>query len=221
MLGKDGIREVELRPRPAFLEREGQSEVRTQATTQVTRPTSSQAPLPRQDEGLRRRGAAGARSAGPPAGVIASPAAEPPAGAAASSNAASAAAGPSRCCTTASPCRTSCAANDPAANQANNNGGAQVIQYPIRPRRGIYARTFHISESGERFHNWETCHGLRHARHVRTVQLCTICVDPDYQIGEEMFTSSGDTDLHSSWAHSVAFSIRPSRGLTPCKLCMR
>ena len=210
MFGEGEIREVELRPRPTFLERESPLEVRSENPAQVSQATTVPAPLPHQDGGLRRRSAA---------------AAEPPAGVAASSSAgSSSAAGRAAAGSSAAAGR---AADGPAASQANagpaagEEGVPVVVQYPNRPRRGIYTRTFHISEAGERFHNWRTCHGLRKARHVRDVQLCTVCVEPDYQIGDEMFTSARDDTLHSSWAHAVAFSPDPSRSVTPCKLCMR
>ena len=249
MFGEDEIREVELYPRPSFLERESQQGVSPNVTTQVPGATSAPAPLP-QDGGLRKRGAAkgrtpsssaadGRAAAGPPAGVAAASsagssaadgraAAGPPAGVAAASSAGSsaaagrAAAGPPAGVAASSSAGPSAAASQgPAAANDSGDGVPRIVQYPNRPRRGIYARTFYISETGERIHNLRTCHGLRKARHVREVMLCTVCVEPNFGFDQEMYTTESDDTLHCSWAHCKAFSHDPSRNVTPCKICMR
>ena len=165
--------------------------------------------------------AAGSSSAEPPAGVAAaasSSGAGPPAGVAASSGSSPAANQPAA---GAANRPAAGAANQAAAGAENDGGGRVVAQHPNHPRRGLLARTFFVSEAGERFHNWRNCNGLRKARYTKEVMLCTTCVDPSFELGGEMYTSANDDLLHSSWAHAVAFTADPSRTLTPCKVCMR
>ena len=202
------IERIQLMSRPAFLQEES-------SATQVT------APLPG-EETMRLRPSR--LSSGPTRGAAGAAASSSGDAAAASSSSAGAAAGSSSAGAAAG---SSSAAAEPAAEPGPNDMPIEGERLQIPPpqarrrRQGVQTRTFFISENGERFHNWRTCQGLRKARVVYEIQMCQVCVEPDYQIDGEMYTTGRDDDLHASWAHSRAFSNDPYRNVTPCRICMR
>ena len=232
MSGKESSVQIQLGEsvrRPNFLEgaeiRRGSSS--TNVNTQVS------APLPVGGTKRGRNGAsssaAAGRAAGAANGASSSAAAGRAAGAADAADGAAAGAAARRDDGAAAAGR----AEGPAAGRAAGaaDGAAAANDAPgerpnvqvgnLQRRDGIHARTFWVSEAGERFHNWRSCNGLRKARYVKEVKLCPICVDADAQLGGEMYTTASDDFLHSSWAHSMAFTYEPSRTVTPCKICMR